>query len=247
MHIDWWTLGIQAVNVLVLIWLLSRFLFKPVAAMIDRRQQAARAILDEADAARQAALAERATAASEHAALKAGHAAAEAAAVAAADRAAAAVLDAARAEAARITARAAEAADRAAAARTAEVEAAARTLAARIATRLVDRLPVGARLDGFIDGFADALDGLPDAVKRRFTDEGETLVLLAAAEVDAATQADLEAAIGRVLGAIPPLEIRVEPTLIAGFEAAADHAVVTNSFRADLAQIAREFARNDRQ
>lgn len=247
MHIDWWTLGIQAVNVLVLIWLLSRFLFKPVAAMIDRRQQAARAILDEADAARQAALAERATAASEHAALKAGHAAAEAAAVAAADRAAAAVLDAARAEAARITARAAEAADRAAAARTAEVEAAARTLAARIATRLLDRLPVGARLDGFIDGFADALDGLPDAVKRHFTDEGETLVLLAAAEVDAATRADLEAAIGRVLGAIPPLEIRVEPALIAGFEAAADHAVVTNSFRADLAQIAREFACDDRQ
>lgn len=247
MHIDWWTLGIQAVNVLVLIWLLGRFLFKPVTAMIDRRQQAARAILDEAEAARQAALAERATAASEHAALKAGHAAAEAAAVAAADRAAAAVIDAAQAEAARITARATEAADRAAAARTTEVEAAARTLAARIAARLLDRLPVAARLDGFIDGFAQALDGLPDAVKQRFTDGGETLVLLAATEVSAATRAALEAAIGRVLGSVPPLEIRVEPALIAGFEAAADHAVVTNSFRADLAQIAREFARDDRQ
>jgi len=159
----------------------------------------------------------------------------------------AAVIDAAQAEALRITARATEAADRAAAARTTEVEAAARTLAARIAARLLDRLPVGARLDGFIDGFAQALDGLPDAVKRRFTDGGETLVLLAATEVSAATRATLEAAIGRVLGSVPPLEIRVEPALIAGFEAAADHAVVTNSFRADLAQIAREFARDDRQ
>ena len=41
MKIDWWTLGLQAVNVLILVWLLSRFLFKPVAAIIAERQQAA--------------------------------------------------------------------------------------------------------------------------------------------------------------------------------------------------------------
>ena len=40
MHIDWWTLALQTVNVLVLIWLLARFFFRPV--MDDRRQTAGR-------------------------------------------------------------------------------------------------------------------------------------------------------------------------------------------------------------
>ena len=30
MRIDWWTLALQAVNVLILVWLLGRFLFRPV-------------------------------------------------------------------------------------------------------------------------------------------------------------------------------------------------------------------------
>jgi F-type H+-transporting ATPase subunit b len=30
MRIDWWTLALQTANVLILIWLLGRFLFRPV-------------------------------------------------------------------------------------------------------------------------------------------------------------------------------------------------------------------------
>ena len=37
MTIDWWTLGIQTVNVVILIWLLGRFFWRPVAAMIEQR------------------------------------------------------------------------------------------------------------------------------------------------------------------------------------------------------------------
>jgi len=29
MTIDWWTLGIQTVNVVILIWLLERFFWRP--------------------------------------------------------------------------------------------------------------------------------------------------------------------------------------------------------------------------
>jgi len=44
MQFDWWTLGLQTVNVLILIWLLRRFLFKPVLGLIrDRRQEVERA------------------------------------------------------------------------------------------------------------------------------------------------------------------------------------------------------------
>ncbi|MDR3453737.1 MAG: F0F1 ATP synthase subunit B, partial [Rhodoferax sp.] len=59
MKIDWWTLGLQAINVVVLVWLLSRFLFKPVAAIIAERQAAAARLLSEAQAARDAAQRER--------------------------------------------------------------------------------------------------------------------------------------------------------------------------------------------
>ena len=52
MHIDWWTLALQTVNVLVLIWILARFFFRPVSEIIARRQEQARKILADADALR---------------------------------------------------------------------------------------------------------------------------------------------------------------------------------------------------
>ena len=38
MHIDWWTLALQTVNVLVLIWILARFFFRPVVDIVAKRQ-----------------------------------------------------------------------------------------------------------------------------------------------------------------------------------------------------------------
>ncbi len=38
MTIDWWTLALQAANVLILVWLLARFFWKPVAGMIAERR-----------------------------------------------------------------------------------------------------------------------------------------------------------------------------------------------------------------
>lgn len=58
MTIDWWTLGLQAFNFLVLVWLLWRFLFKPVRRVIENRRQLAEQAFDEADAAKAAAEAE---------------------------------------------------------------------------------------------------------------------------------------------------------------------------------------------
>ena len=46
MRIDWWTLALQAVNVLILVWLLGRFLFRPVMDAIAARQASAQALLD---------------------------------------------------------------------------------------------------------------------------------------------------------------------------------------------------------
>ena len=56
MPIDWWTLALQTVNVLILVWLLARFFCRPVAAMIvAKRQEQASKLLADAVAARQEA------------------------------------------------------------------------------------------------------------------------------------------------------------------------------------------------
>ncbi|MEO0035300.1 MAG: synthase, partial [Pseudomonadota bacterium] len=38
MSLDWSSLALQTVNFLVLVWLLQRFLYRPVLAAIDRRR-----------------------------------------------------------------------------------------------------------------------------------------------------------------------------------------------------------------
>ena len=58
MTIDWWTLGLQAVNFLILVWLLTRFLYRPVKRIIEQRK----ALVDQAQNA-----AEKAKAAAEEA------------------------------------------------------------------------------------------------------------------------------------------------------------------------------------
>ena len=51
MTIDWWTLFLQTVNFLVLVWLLQHFLYKPVKAVIERRRQLAEQALLQAETA----------------------------------------------------------------------------------------------------------------------------------------------------------------------------------------------------
>lgn len=60
MSFDWWTFGLQVVNFLVLVWLLHRFLYKPVRAVMKQREERASAALAEAEASRKEAGAEKA-------------------------------------------------------------------------------------------------------------------------------------------------------------------------------------------
>jgi F-type H+-transporting ATPase subunit b len=56
MSIDFWTIGLEVVNFLVLVWLLERLLYRPVLGVIGRRQAEIER-LQQADAAAQEALA----------------------------------------------------------------------------------------------------------------------------------------------------------------------------------------------
>lgn len=61
MLIDWFTVGAQALNFLVLVWLLKRFLYKPVTDAIDAREQRIAAELADAAQKQATALQERDT------------------------------------------------------------------------------------------------------------------------------------------------------------------------------------------
>ncbi|MHA1560241.1 MAG: F0F1 ATP synthase subunit B [Alphaproteobacteria bacterium] len=73
MKIDWWTLALQAINFLVLVWLLWRFLYRPVREVIEKRKALAEQAFaeaedkqEEAEAARQRFEDDRAQLAEEH-------------------------------------------------------------------------------------------------------------------------------------------------------------------------------------
>src|SRR5512141_1356348 len=59
MLIDWFTVGAQALNFLILVWLLKRFLYKPILHAIDAREKRIAAELADADAKKAEAQKER--------------------------------------------------------------------------------------------------------------------------------------------------------------------------------------------
>lgn len=59
MLIDWFTVGAQTVNFLILAWLLKRFLYKPILDAIDKRENRITAEIADADKKKQEAKQER--------------------------------------------------------------------------------------------------------------------------------------------------------------------------------------------
>lgn len=244
MTFDWWTLGLETVNLLILIWILAHFLFRPVAKIITERQAAARSALDEAEAARREAEAARDAAKAEAAKIARTRAELLEKAREEAKQERERLLAAARAEADKARAEVkAELEKKREAARAALTEEAS-ALAADIAARLLDRLPDAARIDGFIDELAGAVARLP-AVTRRDIGADGPVRLRAARALSGDERARLETQLAEALGHAVSLDIEVAPDLIAGLELDAPHAIVRNHFRADLDRIAAELAHHD--
>ncbi len=237
MKFDWWTFGLQTVNFIVLVWLLNRFLYKPVLAMIDARKAEVQRQYDDAKAADHKAQAilsavecQRTGIASERATvLKAAAEQAQEMAEARrtqAQRDAEVLLDVARKVLATERELALEEARRVAV-----------DLGSEIAQRLLADLPLQLRAEAWMERIEDHLAGLPepdrDALSRQLTD-GESLTVVTAVPLPAATAKVWRERLHRPLGKGINIAFEVNSGLIAGAELHFPMAVLRFSWQSAL-------------
>ena len=240
MHFDWSTLILQTVNVLVLLWLLRRFLFRPVLAIIAERKAVAESLLADAAAEKARAQALVEETAQHQSALEADS-----------DRIVAAARTAAETERADILKQAEnEAAKMREAVRTElrqqreqmrrDLEAEACHLAVTIASRLLARLPAQALNAALLE----TLGALRPDEWRSLAAPGEMLEVVTAFPLDAGTQATCEDMVRQRAGCTARFE--TDPALLAGVELRGPHAKLHNNWRADLDRITEEFGEDDK-
>ncbi|MBS0126024.1 ATPase [Thetidibacter halocola] len=232
MSFDWATFALQLVNVLILLALLRHFLFRPVAAIIARRQAESAAAVEAATRARAEAEAAQAAARAEAEASATARQALLDKAQAEAAKARVDLLEQARAEAAQIIAegRTALASEAAASAR-AQTRAAC-DLALAIVTRALSAQPDG--LDGYAARLAQAITAM-DPVERAALLAAPNLRIVLPHEPSDAERGTVSAALAP-LGIDAPLV--ADPSLVAGIELQSDSGAVLNSLRHDIQTIA---------
>lgn len=247
MHIDGWTLLLQAINFLILVWLLRRFLYRPVLAVIAERQATTERVRSEAEAARQAAEAARRSLEDQRTALPAERDRLIAAARAEAETERDVLLEKARVEADHALE---EARKRLSDERAQALEALQRhavDLGTQLATRLLRDAPAGSLTRSLLDEACAAVEALSGDQRHALVDGIDPVpVRLAMAaplrESDTArTRERLAAAFGRPV-ALEPAE---DPSLIAGVELHFAHSVVRRSWKQTLAEAREEMTRHD--
>lgn len=230
MQIDWWTLALQAINFLVLVWLLWRFLYRPVKKVIEARKELAERAFgeaaeakDEAEAARLSFEQDRLQLSQERQEmLKTVHQDLEV------ERGK--MVEAAQHEAAQIieSANATIAKERKTA--VAEIREQVTELAADLASTLLRQLGSDALNEAFLQKIETHIENLPEDERMRLaTDldaDGARLTVVTAAALDAGTQTRWRTQLGARLDRSEMTEFAVDPGIIGGAELRFPHAVL---------------------
>jgi len=247
MHIDWWTLALQTVNVLVLIWILGRFFFRPIMDIVAKRQEEANGLLSKATADRKAAQVARAEAERARAAIGADQARLIGEARQAARSEGEKLLAAVSQETAKRRADADAAIERARAAAEQAVIGHAGDLALDIARRLLGRLPSGPSLGVFVEGVCQELRLLSPEAKTVLTSArpDHPIQIVTANPLSQEERAQLGRTISRELGVDVPIAFSSDPDLVAGLELRGRATTIRNNWRTDLDQIREELNRGD--
>ena len=237
MHFDWSTLALQTVNFAILVWLLHRFLYRPVLRLIDARRAEIDKHFADARGAEAKAKDQLAAVAAERAGIAAERAAALAQAAAQAEKTAAARRLQAEREAAALLdgARKALAVERRQA--LAEARRAALDLAADIAGKLLAEVPMQWCGEAWLGRVEKHLAALPqserDALARQLTD-GAELKVVTAALLPPETAEVWRDRLQRILGDRVTVSFGIDQRLVAGAELQFPDAVLRFSWQSAL-------------
>lgn len=245
MHIDWWTLALQTVNVLILLWILSRFFFRPVMNIVAKRQTEATKLLSDAAAVREEAAVARQDAEKACVEIDAekDRLMAEARKAAAAEKASLLASSSQEIEKLRSEAEVAIAHDRATAGRA--MAAYARELSVDIARRLLARFPPATAFAAFLNGICDEVQSLSPEIRASFaTAPGEAVEVVTAAPLSTEEADRTRDALQRAFGFEVIFTFRADLALIAGIELHGRNTVVRNTWRTDLQRIGEELGRD---
>jgi F-type H+-transporting ATPase subunit b len=240
MTIDPWGLGLQAINVLILAWLLSRVFWRPVSKAIATRHEAAQTLLNNAKAAKSEAdsvLAEvtriRAGLATEREALIAG-------AATEGEVSAKATLVKASVKAEKLLKAARLAGKRETEIARSKTVAEAALLALDIARKLLARLDNEDIHAGFLGSLVKAIDQMNPKDRAALAAHTGSIDFVSPSDLKAAEKAKTIKAVWRALGGKPVLNFVTNPDLIAGFEIRTTHLVLHASWQSDLAAILKD-------
>jgi F-type H+-transporting ATPase subunit b len=243
MRIDWWTLALQTANVLILIWLLGRFLFRPVAEIVARRQDEANKLIADAAGVRREADDARADLEQARANIAAGRDKVIAEAHAAAETDRLALLSRTNEEMTKLRAEAEAAICRDRLAMENALVDRVRDLAVDIARRLLERVSPAVAADAFLAALCRQVRALSPRERAAFTRaENGSIEIVTAAPLNPEEAERVGGAIAEAVGGNPVLVFRSDSAVIAGIELRSRHVVMCNSWRNDLERIREELS-----
>ncbi len=238
MTIDWTSLALQTINVLVLLWLLQRFLYRPVLAVLERRQMEIGERLAKSEAARLEAEAAKTAAAAEHASLAAQREQRLAQVQGEAEAARAARMQDVAAQSARLLDEARQQIDRERAEAEMQLREHVATLAADFAARVLQRVPAGVLTRAYLEDLATQTQAL------QALGASELRVVSAAPLAEDETAA-VQARLGPLLAHPVQWRFEVDESLIAGLAVHADDSVIAHTLAQDLTRLKAAAAEHD--
>jgi F-type H+-transporting ATPase subunit b len=249
MHLDLWTLGLQTINFLVLLWLLQRFLYRPVLKVIAARQAAADKLSVELQAEKAGAETARRDLEQQKQAIAVAREQVLAAARAEAETKRKALLEKAKQDAEQIVAQARDELQRQ------QVEAAqtlgrdASRLAVAVVRRLLQDNASEAVQQRMLDLIIEDVGALPAQARRhirdRLVDAASRCEVIVARPLSEAAALDFAARLAKPLGAQIQPSFRVDPALLAGVELHFPFTVLRRTWADELQRIEAELAHDD--
>jgi len=246
MPIDWFTVGAQVVNFLILVWLLKRFLYQPVLDAIDAREKRIAAELADASAKQSEARSERGELQRKNAEFDQQRGQLLNTAREEADTERQRLIEEARQAADALRIRQKDALARAQASLGGDIERRAREEVFAVARKTLMDLAGTSLEERASDVFARRLRELDDEAKRELalalTSSPDAAVVRSAFELPPAQRAAIQEALNDVGSAVIPLRFETDPEVISGIEITANGRKVAWSIAGYLASLAKSIS-----